>query len=152
MSFSNVFAQDPPIVILGIQKRPDGSPKDTVVSIRETGEFVVNLCDLTIAQAMVDCGSVFPHGVDESRRPACRSPPPYRSVLAACSSPPARWSAGCTSRSSSRAARSCSGQVVEITFVTTASTRLAVVSGPMSTSRSHGCTPTTISSPTGSSC
>lgn len=65
MSFFNVFAQDPPIVILGIQERPDGSPKDTVVNIRETGEFVVNLCDLTIAQAMVDCGIVFPRGVDE---------------------------------------------------------------------------------------
>ena len=65
MSFFNVFAQEPPIVILGIQARPDGLPKDTTVNIRETGEFVVNLCDLGIAQAMVDCGIVFPRGVDE---------------------------------------------------------------------------------------
>jgi flavin reductase (DIM6/NTAB) family NADH-FMN oxidoreductase RutF len=65
MSFFNVFSQDPPIVILGIQARPDGRPKDTIVNIRETGEFVVNLCDLAIAQQMVDCGINFPRGVDE---------------------------------------------------------------------------------------
>lgn len=68
MSFFNVFSQDPPIVILGIQARPDGSPKDTLVNIRETGEFVVNLCDLAIAQQMVDCGINFPRGVDEVER------------------------------------------------------------------------------------
>ena len=65
MSFFNVFSQDPPIIILGIQSRPDGSEKDTLVNIRDSGEFVVNLCDLSIAQQMVDCGINFPHGVDE---------------------------------------------------------------------------------------
>lgn len=65
MSFFNVFSQDPPIVILGIQSKPDGSPKDTVVNIRQAGEFVVNLCDLSIAQQMVDCGISFPRGIDE---------------------------------------------------------------------------------------
>ncbi|HSF95672.1 MAG TPA: flavin reductase family protein [Thermohalobaculum sp.] len=65
MSFFNVFAHEPPIVILGVSARPDGTPKDTLVNIRETGEFVVNLCDLTIAQQMVDCGINFPRGVDE---------------------------------------------------------------------------------------
>jgi len=65
MSFFNVFAQEPPIVILGLNARPDGSPKDTTINIRETGEFVVNLCDLSIAQKMVDCGIPFPRGVDE---------------------------------------------------------------------------------------
>lgn len=65
MSFFNVFAHEPPIVILGVNARPDGSPKDTLINIRETGEFVINLCDLTLAQAMVDCGIAFPNGVDE---------------------------------------------------------------------------------------
>jgi flavin reductase (DIM6/NTAB) family NADH-FMN oxidoreductase RutF len=65
MSFFNVFSQDPPIVILGIQCRPDGTPKDTVVNIRRTEEFVVNLCDMSIAQKMVDCGINFPTAVDE---------------------------------------------------------------------------------------
>jgi len=68
MSFFNVFSQDPPIVILGIQCRLDGSAKDTVVNIRRTEEFVVNLCDMAIAQQMVDCGVDFPTGVDEVER------------------------------------------------------------------------------------
>lgn len=68
MSFFNVFAQEPPIVILGLNTRPDGSPKDTTINIRETGEFVVNMCDLAIAQHMVDCGIGFPRGVDEVER------------------------------------------------------------------------------------
>lgn len=65
MSFFNVFSQDPPIVILGLQCRPDGAPKDTTVNIRRADEFVVNLCDLSIAQRMVDCGISFPSGIDE---------------------------------------------------------------------------------------
>lgn len=65
MSFFNVFSQDPPIVILGIQARRDGTPKDTTMNIRETGEFVVNLVDLAIAEQMVSCGLDFPRGVDE---------------------------------------------------------------------------------------
>ena len=65
MSFFNVFSQDPPIVIIGLQCRPDGTPKDTTVNIRRTEEFVVNLCDMSIAQRMVDCGIGFPSGVDE---------------------------------------------------------------------------------------
>lgn len=65
MSFFNVFSQDPPILILGIQARPDGSEKDTTKNIRRNGEFVVNLCDMAIAQQMVDCGHPFDDSVDE---------------------------------------------------------------------------------------
>jgi flavin reductase (DIM6/NTAB) family NADH-FMN oxidoreductase RutF len=66
MSFFNVFAHEPPIVILGLNTRPDGSPKDTTANIRETGEFVVNMCDMAMAQKMVNCGIRFPPGVDEA--------------------------------------------------------------------------------------
>jgi flavin reductase (DIM6/NTAB) family NADH-FMN oxidoreductase RutF len=65
MSFFNVFSQDPPIVILGIQARPDGTEKDTIRHIRRSREFVVNLCDMAIAQQMVDCGHAFEEDVDE---------------------------------------------------------------------------------------
>jgi flavin reductase (DIM6/NTAB) family NADH-FMN oxidoreductase RutF len=65
MSFFNVFSQDPPIVILGIQAKPDGTEKETMRNIRRSGEFVVSLCDLAIAQQMVDCGIGFPDDVDE---------------------------------------------------------------------------------------
>ena len=65
MSFFNVFSQDPPILILGIQTKLDGSEKETIRNIRRTGEFTVNMCDMKIAQQMVDCGINFPDDVDE---------------------------------------------------------------------------------------
>ena len=65
MSFFNVFSQDPPILILGIQAKPDGTEKETIRNIRRTGEFTVNMCDMKIAQQMVDCGIGFPDDFDE---------------------------------------------------------------------------------------
>jgi flavin reductase (DIM6/NTAB) family NADH-FMN oxidoreductase RutF len=38
-SFFNVFSEDPALVVLGLQSRPDGTPKDTLKHIRETGIF-----------------------------------------------------------------------------------------------------------------
>ncbi len=65
MSFFNVFGDDPPIVILGIAHRPDGTPKDTTRNIRDTGEFVVNLVNAPLARRMVDCAIDFPPELDE---------------------------------------------------------------------------------------
>lgn len=65
MSFFNVFAQEPPIVILGIQSRADGAEKDTLVNIRRTQEFCVNMVDLELADAMILCGVNFDRSVDE---------------------------------------------------------------------------------------
>lgn len=65
MSFFNVFSQDPPLVILGIQARPDGTEKETIRNIRRMGEFSINMCDMAIAQQMVDCGINFADEVDE---------------------------------------------------------------------------------------
>lgn len=82
MSFFNVFSQDPPIVILGIQTRPDGTEKDTVRNIRRSSEFVVNLCDMGLAQQMVDCGHPFDADVGEitltglSHAPSLKIAPP----------------------------------------------------------------------------
>ena len=67
-SFFNVFSEDPPLVVLGLQSKPDSSPKDTTRNIRLTGEFVVNLVDEEIAEKMVICAADFPK--DESEIPA----------------------------------------------------------------------------------
>ncbi|MCP4315148.1 MAG: flavin reductase family protein [Hyphomicrobiales bacterium] len=64
-SFFNVFSEDPPLVVLGLQSRPDFSLKDTTLNIRRTGEFVVNLVDESIAGAMVVCGADFAPDVSE---------------------------------------------------------------------------------------
>lgn len=68
MSFFNVFAQTPPLLILGLQHRSGEIRKDTTRNILETREFVVNLVDAPIARQMVDCAVEFPAEVDEAER------------------------------------------------------------------------------------
>ncbi len=65
MSFFNVFSQEPPIVILGIQCRPDGSIKDTVTNITRRQSFCVNMVDMALAEAMITCGISYAPDVDE---------------------------------------------------------------------------------------
>ena len=64
-SFFNVFAEDPPLCMFAINKRPDGRLKDTWTNIQRTGEFVVNLTDELMAQAMHDSSGDFPPDVGE---------------------------------------------------------------------------------------
>jgi flavin reductase (DIM6/NTAB) family NADH-FMN oxidoreductase RutF len=64
-SFFNVFSEDPALVVLGIQSKPDGTPKDTLAHIRKTGAFVVNLVDEAIAERMNTCSIDFPSDVSE---------------------------------------------------------------------------------------
>ena len=64
-SFFNVFAEEPPLIVLGLGISPSGGAKDTTVNIRDTGEFVVNLVDEAIAEAMNLCAIDFPPEVDE---------------------------------------------------------------------------------------
>jgi flavin reductase (DIM6/NTAB) family NADH-FMN oxidoreductase RutF len=64
-SFFNVFSEEPPLVVLGLQSRPDGTIKDTPGNIRETGTFVVNLVDEALAEQMNICAVDFPPGESE---------------------------------------------------------------------------------------
>ena len=64
-SFFNVFAEDPPIVMFAVNKRPDGRLKDTWLNIERTGQFVVNLTDEPLARAMHDSSGDFPPNVGE---------------------------------------------------------------------------------------
>ena len=64
-SFFNVFSEDPPLVVLGLQSRPDFKLKDTTENIRRSGEFVVHMVDESIVEAMVLCAANFPPGVSE---------------------------------------------------------------------------------------
>ncbi len=52
-SFFNLFGQDPALVILGLEHRAGGQPKDTTRNIRETGEFVVNIATPELVETMV---------------------------------------------------------------------------------------------------
>lgn len=64
-SFFNVMAEEPPIVVLGLGVTASGGAKDTTTNIRDTGEFVVNLVDEPLAEAMNLCAVDFPPEVDE---------------------------------------------------------------------------------------
>ena len=51
-SFFNVLGANPPILGFCPGDREDGTPKDTARNIRLTHEFVVNLVDEKVAEAM----------------------------------------------------------------------------------------------------
>ena len=63
-SFFNLFSEDPAIVVLGFSARPDGEHKDTVKNIKKTEQFVVNMVDHRVIEAMHICSSDVPS--DES--------------------------------------------------------------------------------------
>ena len=64
-SFFNVLGANPPIVGICPGDREDGTPKDTARNIRSTHEFVVNLVDEDLAEAMNRTAASVAHGVSE---------------------------------------------------------------------------------------
>ncbi len=54
-SFFNVLGDDPPIVIVSVDRKLDGNLKDTARNIIDSREFVVHLVDEAIAQKMHGC-------------------------------------------------------------------------------------------------
>lgn len=64
-SFFNAFSEDPPLIILGVGANIRGEDKDTVVNIQDGAEFVVNLVDEPLAEAMNICAFDFPPDVSE---------------------------------------------------------------------------------------
>lgn len=64
-SFFNVLGANPPIVGFCPGDRPNGTPKDTALNVRATHEFVVNLVDEGVAEAMNLTAATLPHGVNE---------------------------------------------------------------------------------------
>lgn len=67
-SFFNVLGDEPPIVIVSIEDRDSGAMKDTARNIGDSGEFVVNLVDESIAGRMHGCSVDYPPGVSEIER------------------------------------------------------------------------------------
>jgi flavin reductase (DIM6/NTAB) family NADH-FMN oxidoreductase RutF len=65
-SFFNVFSEDPPLVVLGLQHKADHDLKDTTRNIHRDGEFVVHMVDEALAKAMNDCAVDFPAGSSEA--------------------------------------------------------------------------------------
>jgi flavin reductase (DIM6/NTAB) family NADH-FMN oxidoreductase RutF len=64
-SFFNVLGSEPPIIGVCPGDRADGTPKDTARNIRLNHEFVVNLVDETVAEAMNKTAASLPYGTSE---------------------------------------------------------------------------------------
>ena len=81
-SFFNAIAYDPCMVVLGLEARPDDSPKDTSRNIRDSREFVVNLVDFAMGEKMNLCSAPLPPDESEielsgfTTVPSCVVSPP----------------------------------------------------------------------------
>ncbi len=64
-SFFNAICGEPPVVCFSVGVRVP--LKDTLVNVRATGEFVVNIVGEDIAEKMNACSGDYPFGVDEFR-------------------------------------------------------------------------------------
>ncbi|MBV8482898.1 MAG: flavin reductase family protein [Verrucomicrobia bacterium] len=64
-SFFNVLGANPPIIGFCPGDRDNGQPKDTARNIRATHEFVVNLVDEALAEAMSETSAALPYGENE---------------------------------------------------------------------------------------
>ncbi|MFN8612044.1 MAG: flavin reductase family protein [Vulcanimicrobiota bacterium] len=74
-SFFNAMSGQPPILVLGIGNREEGGPKDTLRNIQDTGEFVINLVNQELAQAMNVTATPFAPGVNELNEAELESAP-----------------------------------------------------------------------------
>jgi flavin reductase (DIM6/NTAB) family NADH-FMN oxidoreductase RutF len=64
-SMFNMLGEEPPIVMISVNRLQDGVLKDTASNIVRSGEFVVHLADEDIAEQMHRCGERHPPQVSE---------------------------------------------------------------------------------------
>jgi flavin reductase (DIM6/NTAB) family NADH-FMN oxidoreductase RutF len=64
-SYFQLLGQEPPLIVLAIGRRSDGSPKDSFRNIRRAKEFVINLVTEENAEQMNLCATDFPPDVSE---------------------------------------------------------------------------------------
>ena len=81
-SLFNMMGEDPPIVMLSVNRLHDGGLKDTAANIERSREFVVHLSDEPMAEQMHRCGDRLPADQSELEhvglhtRPSLRVAPP----------------------------------------------------------------------------
>ncbi len=74
-SMFNMIGEDPPILMLSINKLSDGHLKDTAANILLNKEFVVHMTDEPMAKKMHACGESLPNTVSELEHVGLRSTP-----------------------------------------------------------------------------
>jgi len=74
-SFFNMFSSTPPVIALGISRRPNGAEKDTWINIRRSKEFVVNLVSEELTGAMSISAIDFAQEVSEIEEAGLKTMP-----------------------------------------------------------------------------
>lgn len=64
-SFYNMVCANPPVVMICPGVHRDGRPKDTLVNIRQTGQFAIATVTPELAPRMVRCAADLPYGQSE---------------------------------------------------------------------------------------
>jgi flavin reductase (DIM6/NTAB) family NADH-FMN oxidoreductase RutF len=64
-SMFNMMGEEPPIVMISVNRMKDGAQKDTAMNIDRTQEFVVHLADEAMAEQMHGCGERLPPDTSE---------------------------------------------------------------------------------------
>jgi len=77
-SFFNGVGANPPSVVFSPVNNRKGEPKDTLVNVRETGEFVVNLVSHALADRMNDTAYEYGYDVSEFGRVGLTETPSQR--------------------------------------------------------------------------
>jgi flavin reductase (DIM6/NTAB) family NADH-FMN oxidoreductase RutF len=81
-SMFNMLGEDPPILMISINKLKDEKLKDTAANILANGQFVVHIADEPMAEQMHRCGETLPASRSEldlvglSTAPSCAVLPP----------------------------------------------------------------------------
>lgn len=69
---------NPPTIMVSIANRPGGEKKDTLRNIEATGEFVVNIVPVKLAQPMVRSADELPYGESEFAHSGLEALPSHR--------------------------------------------------------------------------
>ncbi len=64
-SYFNGVSSNPPIIMLSIGKKADGSPKDTLKNIEERSDFIVHIAHRELAPQVTATSASLPHGKSE---------------------------------------------------------------------------------------
>ncbi len=74
-SFFNAVCSDPPLVVLSIGLKPDGSENDTRVNIRERKNFVIHIAHRALAHDLSESSATLPAGESELNRLELKTTP-----------------------------------------------------------------------------
>jgi flavin reductase (DIM6/NTAB) family NADH-FMN oxidoreductase RutF len=67
-SYFNAVCSDPPLIMLSVGKKPDGSPKDTRVNIEQRSRFVIHIAHKELAGELTESSATLPAGDSELDR------------------------------------------------------------------------------------